>query len=282
MRRPSGFPHEILLTWTPDEVRQRFLHLESSRLIFTDLGFFPKALGHFRARPRGCDQSIVLLCLEGRGVVTLGNREHSLGPGEAFLIPRGEPHEYRADSDDPWSLQWVHWREDGWGPEPGVRRLSKPVLSRARDHFSDLLTLASRTDHVAETVSALGWWLSMVLVDLPLAPLPGVLVHSPISDAVRFMSEHLDEALTLARIASVAKLSPSRFSAVFRRETGSAPMAHFQRLRIQKACALLERSNLGVSGVARAVGFEDPLYFSRVFRKATGLAPREWRRNPRG
>jgi len=102
------------------------------------------------------------------------------------------------------------------------------------------------------------------------------------SDAVHFMSERLAEPLTLARIAEVAKLSPSRFNAVFRRETGSAPLAHFQRLRLQKARALLERTQLGIAEVGRAVGYDDPLYFSRVFRKATGLAPRDWRRNPRG
>ena len=282
MRRPSGFPDEILLTWTPTELRLRSFRGDTSTLVLTDLGFFPKALGHFRSRPQGCDQSIVLLCLEGRGTVSLRGREQVLAPGEVFLIPRGEPHEYRADSVDPWSLQWVHLRQSGSEPAGGRRRLSPPALARARDHFSDLLALASREDYLAETLRALGWWLTLVLADPPLAPLPGVLEASPVSDAARFMAERLAEPLTLARIAAVARLSPSRFGAVFRAETGSAPMAHFQRLRVQKACSLLERTALGIAAVARAVGYEDPFHFSRVFRRATGLSPRAWRKDPRG
>jgi len=282
MRRPSGFPDEILLTWTDAELASRSAKPSPEPLLLTDVGFFPKASGHYRRRPEGCDQTIVLLCLEGRGVVRLGRLEQVLTPGEAFLIPRGEPHEYRADSVEPWSLQWAHWRQEGPGPLVGLRKLPAPVLARARDHFSDLLALASRVGYVTETHRAFAWWLTLVLETPPLSPWPGVPTPSPVADAVHFMAEHLDRALGLEELAQVARLSPSRFNAVFRRETGTTPMAHLQRLRVQRACALLERTQMGIAGVARAVGYEDPLHFSRVFRRATGLAPREWRRNPRG
>jgi len=96
------------------------------------------------------------------------------------------------------------------------------------------------------------------------------------------MAENLSRSLTLAELAEQVHLSPSRFAAVFLKQTGLSPLAHFQRLKIQRARALLERPEMSISEVALAVGYQDPLYFSRLFRKATGVSPRAWKKDPRG
>jgi AraC-like DNA-binding protein len=92
--------------------------------------------------------------------------------------------------------------------------------------------------------------------------------------ALDFMDERLPEAgLDLARIARAASLSVAQLCRVFQREVGTSPMKHLARLRVARARDLLRKTTLNVSETAQAVGFSDPLHFSRVFRRQTGLPP---------
>jgi AraC-like DNA-binding protein len=79
------------------------------------------------------------------------------------------------------------------------------------------------------------------------------------------------------QMAAAAGLSIPHYSDLFRRATGYPPVEHFLRLKIQRACQLLDTTELRVNEVAAAVGSTDPFYFSRFFRKITGQSPRAYR-----
>ena len=68
------------------------------------------------------------------------------------------------------------------------------------------------------------------------------------------MTQHLDKPLQVATLAAQANISPSHFFALFKRRLGSAPMDYFTRLRMQRACRLLERTSLSVKEVASGAG----------------------------
>ncbi len=72
-------------------------------------------------------------------------------------------------------------------------------------------------------------------------------------------------------------LSPSRYSALFRSCMGISPQGFLIRLRIQNAANLICQTDLQIGEIAKAVGYEDPLYFSTLFHKKTGFSPREYR-----
>jgi len=248
----------------------------------TDLGYFPRAQGHFRSRNGGCAQHIVLLCLEGTGFLRVqGRKEQRLNAGDVGFVPLGQGHEYGASDDFPWTIQWVHFRGEGFALT-GPNRLPDDLFRRARDLFSDLVSLAARQGPTTAVLRGLAWWLELVLHQPGVEDREAPASVRPMETVVRRMADHLDQPLTLDQLAAWAALSPSWFSAQFRQEIGSPPMAHLARLRVQKACGLLERTDLSVSEVARQVGFPDPLHFSRVFRQRTGLSPSQWRLNPRG
>ena len=77
--------------------------------------------------------------------------------------------------------------------------------------------------------------------------------------------------------ACVAKLSPSRYSDVVRGLTGHPPKEYFTRLRIHRAAQWLGSMDLSVRTIAEAVGFADPLHFSRVFRRICERSPSAYR-----
>jgi AraC-like DNA-binding protein len=97
--------------------------------------------------------------------------------------------------------------------------------------------------------------------------------ESRIQQCISFMCQHLDEPLPVATLAARASTSPSHFFVLFKRFTGSPPIDYLIRLRMQRACQLLKAGLLPVKDVAAAVGYEDPFYFSRVFKSMHQVAP---------
>ncbi len=94
-----------------------------------------------------------------------------------------------------------------------------------------------------------------------------------IKPAIRHMVLHLDQSLRIGTLCAVAGVSASSFFALFKSVTGRSPMDFFTRLRMQRACELLRDGKLSVKQAAAVLGYQDPYYFSRVFKLVTGIAP---------
>jgi transcriptional regulator GlxA family with amidase domain len=94
---------------------------------------------------------------------------------------------------------------------------------------------------------------------------------------ITFMREHLNQPLPVAQLASLANMSPSYYTALFKRRTGCAPIDYFIQLRMRHARDLLMTTALNVKEVAAALGYEDPFYFSRVFKSVNRVAPSDYR-----
>ncbi len=101
--------------------------------------------------------------------------------------------------------------------------------------------------------------------------------RSRLEAVMDFMQDHLRESLRLEDFAREAGMSVSHFSDRFRAQTGQSPMAYFIQLRMRLACRLLDLSNKPVKAVALEVGYRDPYYFSRVFKKSMGISPDNYR-----
>ncbi len=91
--------------------------------------------------------------------------------------------------------------------------------------------------------------------------------------AVRFLQEHAAESIDCSALAEMCFLGTSRFYQLFHEEFGMAPLEYRDRLLLNRATALLAAGDLSVREVAFAVGFESASYFSRFFKKQTGLPP---------
>jgi len=102
-----------------------------------------------------------------------------------------------------------------------------------------------------------------------------------IEESVAYMQQHLDQPLQVATLAAKANFSPSQFFLLFKRCVGSAPIDYFIRMRIQRAGRLLCDTNLSVKEVAARLGYDDPFYFSRIFKSVNGLAPSDYRATQR-
>ena len=99
-----------------------------------------------------------------------------------------------------------------------------------------------------------------------------------LAPVIRYIEENLDRPLTREDLARCAKLSPSRFGALFKEIFGVSP-GHFVRAgQMRRAQQLLIASPLGVAEIASQCGYEDPFHFSRAFKKNVGMSPLIYRK----
>jgi two-component system response regulator YesN len=99
-----------------------------------------------------------------------------------------------------------------------------------------------------------------------------------VQQAREYIDHHFtDSSISLHAVASLVGHSPSHFCTVFGEATGRTFKAYLTDLRIRRARELLRTTNLRTVEVSDQVGFNDSHYFSVVFRKSTGLSPREFR-----
>lgn len=93
----------------------------------------------------------------------------------------------------------------------------------------------------------------------------------------RYVCENLGRELSLDMIASAVGLSPGYLSRLFCRQSGGTLVNYISGCRIERAKELLKYSNEKIYEIARQVGYENPHYFSRIFKKHTGLTPYEYK-----
>ncbi|MCT2581562.1 substrate-binding domain-containing protein [Actinophytocola gossypii] len=101
----------------------------------------------------------------------------------------------------------------------------------------------------------------------------GVLVKN----AVAFLHQHFHHQITRRQVAQAAGMSEDYLSRTFHRELGVSPWEYLNRLRVERAKERLRETDDSVQVVARRVGFHDRAYFSRMFRKLTGMPPQAYR-----
>jgi len=95
--------------------------------------------------------------------------------------------------------------------------------------------------------------------------------------AMLYVQDHIGEAMDAAGLARAVGTSPAYLARRFARELGMSPTRYVISVRMGIAKRKLALTNDRVADIAGSVGYADPLYFSRLFRKATGVSPRRFR-----
>ena len=256
-------------------------------MFVTDIGFYPNAAFHYRERPSGISQNILIYCIEGKGWLEVPSGTYKVKPNEFLIIPADMPHKYGADDNSPWSIYWAHFK--------GIQSpYFTAILSKQYKDFVGYTPFMEERIRVFESIyKALesGYSIdNLTLSSIGFTYFIGLLVYadkfasahpSTVKDAIdlsiEYMQDHLEVPLMLETIASSVNLSVSQYSSVFRKKTGYSPIEYFNHLKVQHACQYLQFTSLRISEIALKLGLEDAYYFSRMFTKLMGMSPKEYR-----
>lgn len=229
------------------------------------------------------DHYLLHYIVSGRGSYETEGRTFVPGPGDAFLARPDTPIYYRADREDPWEYYWVGFS----GPSaplllaqtPFTRR--QPVLhpaagERLRQALLDIYK--ARGVDYPSAVRMAGYLQAALGLLMESSPKRGEEALSGYArQGADFLQRNYSRAISVEEAARQAGVSRSYLYRAFQAEFGCSPAEYLTRYRIQRARQLLHHSPLPIGAVAVSVGFEDPFYFSRVFKREVGVSPTEYR-----
>ena len=115
----------------------------------------------------------------------------------------------------------------------------------------------------------------------PLSTATGGLAPWAERRCLELMRTRLSEDISLDELAAEARLSPFHFARMFKQSLGVPPRVYLTRLRMEKACELLEQTDLPITAIALEVGYSSNQVLARVFLKHMGMSPTEYRRAAR-
>lgn len=258
-----------------------------SGMYLTDIGFYPKAKFHYRERDQGLDQYILIYCIDGKGEVKIGESAYTLIAGNFIVIPADQSHAYASDKNNPWTIYWAHFKGQLVKPlialmvkkQKGYKGFVQFNESRIK-LFEDIYLNLERgysTDNLCYVNMSFTHFLSSFIFDEKFNYSSRKQMVNPIDVAIEFMQKNLHNTFTLGEVAKAVNLSPSHFSALFKEQTGFAPIKYFNHIKIQKACQYLQFTDLRIKEIAATLGIDDQYYFSRMFSKIMGVSPQDYK-----
>ena len=247
---------------------------------------------------------------EGSGLHTVNDQEFRIARGDLFILGKGTVHEFQADRgkrllvyncifqpefidgslgrDDDFVQLIYRYLVQGTGeeaecwnsylkltgsPSQEIENIFEEMLQEYHDrkigyiHLirSDLIRLFIRVFRCQSGGKTAGSGAS-------------VLNRLIVQNTVEYMQEHCAGEISVGFLAEKFYLSPGYFSRIFKEITGETVISLLQSIRIRKACGLLETTAMPVTEVALDVGYRDMKYFYGLFRRLTGVTPRQYRR----
>lgn len=277
----------------PDFVVEEFQTDAINRQLYiTDIGFYPKAKNHERKRQKGCNQYILIYCIEGKGWISVDGQKTEVNANQFFIIPKDTAHAYGSHNSTPWSIYWVHYSGILAPNFYDSAKTTSSILPSKIDRIDERIQLFeeilqnlemgySKENLHYSNICMLHFLASFKYIN-QFRQIRKIREKDVIENAIFQMKENLHIKLTLDNLAKEAGLSSSHFSLQFRNKTGRSPMDYLIHLRIQRACHYLDNSQLRINEISLKVGYEDSFYFSRIFKKTMGISPAEYRKMPKG
>lgn len=250
-------------------------------------------LPHHSHGPAQRDHFLLHLVTAGHGRFFCAGQEHVITAGQGFVAWPGCLVRYEADGDDPWTYQWAGFA--GTCVEAlfqrcglsGVHAVFRIEPAAELSACLERIRLSAEDGGTAcrEEQTGLGWLAFAALLRANTMPMEAMRVKGQethyVETALVFIRHHYNRKLSVEEIAASMAVDRRYLTLLFGRHLGKSPKQMLTEFRMRRAVELLQNPDLCIGDVARSVGYEDPLAFSRAFRQHLGVPPSQ-RRGEKG
>lgn len=267
----------------PKEVLNRIKNLPFRNLLYiTQIGHSP---GNAE---RAVDDYTLIYCLTGKGQCETQNGSINLRSDQFLMLPPNEFYSCKADPKNPWVVYCLHFNGNMINELSANFDLKKFAFPtniafdvQMMDSWKEIVSNLSNgftDENIAFANLCLYRFISFFLFpNQGKKTAPAIDKSCQLDQSILFMKANVHKRLCVEEIAETFKYSPSHYSVLFKQKTGLSPIEYFIRLKIQHAGELLTGSDLIVKEIAGKVGYDDPFYFTRIFKKVTGKTPKEYK-----
>lgn len=224
-----------------------------------------------------------LLADDAKGIT----QTYQIRSGQGFMIFPGQVTTYIADLNVPWEYIWVEFDGLRITEALSVTDLSKnnpvyrPHKKEQRDKLSEELKYICH--HPKESPFHLIGHLYLFLDYLIQSAHSTQLVSSSkmsdyyLKEAINYIEQNFQNSISIEDVAAVCGINRSYLGKIFKKSIGQSPQEFLMNYRMIKAAELLKLTSLSIADIGSAIGYENPLHFSRAFKNIYSISPREWR-----
>ncbi len=241
---------------------------------------------------------------KGSAALILNGVEHTLTPGHMYMVPALTPHSNI--NTGVFDHYYIHILEELPPGENLFERYDLPVeIEGSRDdlrlferlwkrnadmrlshpnpsvydnrHSLMECVRQSRERSLHERLFSAGALLQLLSRFVERATPKYEFSDSRVRSALDFINDHYKEEFSIDEVAEIACLSTDHFIRLFRAEVGISPRQYVINLRLSRAKVLFSTESMPISEVAMEVGYTDPSYFTRLFRRHTSFTPQQYR-----
>lgn len=248
------------------------------------------------------------IILDGTGIHTTDTEEYAIEAGDVFVIHEGQAHGFK-EIKKAEIVNLMYSPKDIFTMPLDIRKIPgykalftlEPIYRKSHAFRSRLKLKSSEMQNVKTLLKKIetekkekkpgckaaisGYFLELVIyLSRRYSGIKASEYHKSlyrIASAISFLEENYKELPKLDELAGMNHMSANNFLRVFKAATGFSPLEYAIRLRLENACGLLLQGDISISEAAYESGFKDSNYFSRQFKKTTGLTPRQFRASNR-
>ena len=238
-------------------------------------------------RPKGRLDYQLLYIVSGKGHFYFHGEDRVVYAGRMVLIQPRQEQRYEYFGEDKPEVYWVHFTGSDVknilhsynipmddpifysGASSTYSYLFKEMiheLQNCKTGYEDLLTMYLRQI-----------FLLVQRTRQEERPTVSTYIQEEMEFARRYFNEHYNEPISIQEYAESRNMSVCYFQRNFKQIVKHTPMQYLLTIRVNNAASLLETTDYSMAEIAAIVGYEDPLYFSRLFRKIKGVSPRDYR-----
>ncbi len=265
LRYFANFNEECVVAWAD----------EGDPVAYMPLCGITRCAPDYRIARRDSPECVVEYIVRGSGTFRTGAREFQPRAGDVYIAHTGSDHEYYPDPDDPWEKIWFNLRGSLVGELVRIYRLDRvaylPQCGLETLFRESLATMRANLGNAHESATLVMHRLFYHLAGAARAP--GGSGSAEAEKLKRFLDASVNGTLNMARAARELGRSESQCRRIFRAAYGVSPYGYFLDRKLELARVLVERGDRRVKEIAAELGFADPFYFSRAYKRRHGVAP---------
>lgn len=216
---------------------------------------------------------------EGECIFETSSRSYRVLPGQMFIIAPGNVYNYTSSPENPCTYRWLDisgYNFEKFVAETGFT-LERPVVSDFADHrIGNLLReMTDKGKMSGKEINGYSWFLADLLFKTDKAR-QGVR-EKYIEPAIEYIISNSEKKTTVSDVADYLKIDRSYLSRVFNEYMGISIKKYIYNYHMDIAKSFLTYSDLSIRDIAIAVGYDDPLDFTKAFHRTYGMSPSKWR-----
>lgn len=240
-------------------------------------------------RPRGRIDYQIIYIASGKGQFFFGGEEQIIPAGNMIIFRPKEEQRYYYYGEDHTEVYWVHFTGSNvknilrsYGIADDIRVIHTGTSLEFKNIFLKMIQELKMEKDNYEEAALLQLKYLFILLNRLLNAKPrnkNAGLMEEMNVAVKYFHQNYNKPLSIEEYAVTHNMSVSWFIRNFKEYSGSTPAQYLLSLRISNAQTLLESTDYSVSEISEIVGYENALYFSRIFKKQNGVSPQQYRKN---